>query len=142
MNFGGKIGEQKQGFPLTSLIDLLFILLIFFMTASMYAQFESELNVQVPVSSEAVSIEREPTEIIVNVTDDGKFVVNQVERSLKEIEDMLLQIASVYRGEHIIIRGDQETAYRNIIKVLDACKKADIWNVSFAVIKVGETSGE
>ncbi len=142
MNFGGKIGEQKHGFPLTSMIDLLFILLIFFMTASMYAQFESELNVQVPVSSEAVSIEREPTEIIVNVTRDGKFVVNQVERSLKEIEDMLLQIASVYRGEHIIIRGDQETPYRNIIAVLDACKKADIWNVSFAVVKVEEDSGE
>jgi biopolymer transport protein ExbD len=138
MNFGAKIGEQKHGFPLTSLIDLLFILLIFFMTASMYAQFESELNVQVPVSSEAASIERKPTEIIVNVTKDGKFIVNQVERSPREIEELLVQIARNYEGSHIIIRGDQETSYRHIVRVLDACKKADIWNVSFAVIKVDE----
>jgi len=142
MNFGSKTGQQRQGFPLTSMVDLLFILLIFFMTASMYAQFESELNVQVPVSTAAVSIERQPTEIIVNVMKDGKFVVNQVERSLQGIEDMLMQIARVYRGEHIIIRGDQETPYHNIIKVLDACKKADIWNVSFAVIKVEQAPGE
>jgi biopolymer transport protein ExbD len=142
MNFGGKIGEQKHGFPLTSLIDLMFILLIFFMTASMYAEFESELNVQVPVSSEAVSIEREPTEIIVNVTKDGKYVVNQVPRSPQEIEEMLVQIARTYRGSHIIIRGDQDTSYRHIVRVLDACKKADIWNVSFAVIKVEEAPGE
>lgn len=142
MNFGAKIGEQKHGFPLTSLIDLLFILLIFFMTASMYAQFESELNVQVPVSSEAVSIERKPTEIIVNVTKDGKFVVNQVERSPEEIEEMLVQIARMYQGSHIIIRGDQDTSYRHIVRVLDACKKADIWNVSFAVIKLEEAPAE
>jgi biopolymer transport protein ExbD len=138
MNFGSKIGEQRHGFPLTSMIDLVFILLIFFMATSMYAQFESELDVQVPVSSEAVSVERELTEIIVNVTKDGKYIVNQAERSPQEIEEMLVQIARVYRGSHIIIRGDQDTSYRHIVRVLDACKKADIWNVSFAVIKVEE----
>ncbi|MDP2897730.1 MAG: biopolymer transporter ExbD, partial [bacterium] len=90
------------------------------------------------VSSEAVSVERELTEIIVNVTKDGKYVVNQAERSPQEIEEMLVQVARVYRGSHIIIRGDQDTSYRHIVRVLDACKKADIWNVSFAVIKVEE----
>ena len=64
MNFGSKIGEQRHGFPLTSLIDLLFILLIFFMTASMYAQFEAELDVQVPVSTESVEAAREPTDTL------------------------------------------------------------------------------
>ena len=141
MNFGTKIGEQKHGFPLTSMIDLLFILLIFFMTASMYAQFESELNVQVPASTEAVPMEREPTEIIVNVTKDGKFIVFKIERSIGEIEKMLVQIADL-GGAHIIIRGDQETSWRDIFKVLDACKKADIWNVSFAAIKTEESAAE
>ena len=141
MNFGSKMGQQRQGFALTSMIDLLFILLIFFMTASMYAQFESELNVQVPVSSESVDTEREATEIIVNVTDDGKFVVNQIERSIPELDDILKTIADVYEGSHIILRGDKETAWRNMVKVLDACKRADIWNVSFSVIPE-ETTGE
>jgi biopolymer transport protein ExbD len=137
MNFGSKAAEQRHGFPLTALIDLLFILLIFFMTASMYAQFESELNVQVPVSTEATDISREQTEIIVNVTKEGKFVINQIERPIEEIESILQQIAE-YRGTRIIVRGDRETQYRNIIRVLNACKKADIWNVSFAVVKAEE----
>jgi len=126
MNFGSKIGEQRHAFPLTSMIDLLFILLIFFMTASMYAQFEAELDVQVPVSTESVEAGREPTEIIVNVTKDGKFVVNQIERSTKELNEILETIADVYRGSHIILRGDRETAWQNMVKVLDACKKVDI----------------
>ncbi len=141
MNFGAKIGEQKHGFPLTSLIDLMFITLIYFMAASLYAQFESELNVQVPVSSAATPIEREPTEIIVNVTKDGKFIINQVERSMAEIDDMLQRI-SQFGGAHIIIRGDQETSWRDIFKVLDSCKKADIWNVSFAAMKIEATGGQ
>jgi biopolymer transport protein ExbD len=93
------------------------------------------------VSSESVPTEREPTEIIVNVTDDGKFIVNQLERSIEEIDEMLQRIAEVHKGSHIILRGDKETAWRNMVKVLDSCKKADIWNVSFAVIRE-EGAGE
>jgi biopolymer transport protein ExbD len=142
MNFGSKIGEQKQGFPLTALIDLLFILLIFFMTASMYAQFESELNVQVPVATEGDPIQRKATELMVNVTRDGKFMVMQSERTIEEIDEMLEWIASAYKGAHIILRGDRETAWQNMVKVLDACKKANIWNVSFAVLKSEEEAAE
>jgi len=142
MNFGSKLGEQKHGFPLTSLIDLMFITLIYFMAASMYAQYEAELNVQVPVATEAVDIEREPTQIIINVTKEGKFVVYGIERSSEEIDDMLRRIAEVYRGENIIVRGDQETAWRNIVKVLNSCKKANIWNVSFAVLPTEEMPAE
>jgi biopolymer transport protein ExbD len=141
VNFGPKIGEQKHGFPLTSLIDLMFITLIYFMAASMYAQFESELSVQVPVSSAASPIQREPTEIIVNVTKDGKFIINRSERSLEEVNGMLLRIAEL-GGAHIIIRGDQETSWRDIFKVLDACKSANIWNVSFAAIKTEEGASQ
>ena len=134
MNFGSKIGQQRHGFPLTSMIDLMFILLIFFMTASMYAQFESELNVQVPVSTESVDTTRESAEIVVNVTKDGKFIVYQIERSAEELDKMLKTIAEVYEASHIILRGDKETAWQNMVNVIDSCKKADIWNVSFSVI--------
>ncbi len=142
MNFGKKIGEPKHGFPLTSMIDLLFILLIFFMTASMYAQLEAELNVQLPVATKGQDIEREPHEIIINVMKDGNYFVFRTERTEEEINQMLQRLAGVYRGERIIVRADQETAWRNVVRVLDACKKADIWNVSFAVLPSGEVAGE
>jgi biopolymer transport protein ExbD len=151
MNFGSKIGEQRHGFPLTSMIDLLFILLIFFMTASMYAQFELELNVNLPVATKGQDIEREPSEIIINVLQETRgvpeeeqkiYVVYGNKMSVGEINEKLLRIASDYQGEHIIVRGDEETPWRNIVKVLDACKAANIWNVSFAVRTPEGSPGE
>jgi len=153
MNFGNKIRAQRPGFPLTAMIDILFLLLIFFMTSSMYAQFESELTVDVPTSREAVPIEREQFEVIINVTADGKFVINQIERpissdeaaeGIQSIDEILEKVffASVRSNQqpHVIIRGDKKSNYEAIVKVLDACKRANVWNVSFAVIKTESVS--
>lgn len=148
MNFGNKIGAQRSGFPLTAMIDIMFLLLIFFMAASMYAQFESELTVDIPTSTEATQIERDQFEVIINVTADGKFVINQIERPVnrdeaaegeESIEETLEKVfyASIQSNiePHIIIRGDKVADYNDIIKVLDVCKRTNIWNISFAVIK-------
>ena len=148
MNFGNKIEAQRSAFPLTAMIDIVFLLLIFFMATSMYAQFESELTVDIPTSGEASPIEREQFEVIINVTADGKFLINQIERPLRKenstevvesIDEILEKVyfASVNSNSepHIIIRGDKEANYNEIIQILDACKRRNIWNVSFAVMK-------
>jgi len=151
MNYGNKIRVQRPGFPLTAMIDAMFLLLIFFMAASMYAQFESELTIDVPTSKEAVPIEREQFEVIINVTSEGKYVINQIERPIssdetdgvESIDAILNKVfyasANTNQQPHIIIRGDKQSSYDAIIKVLDACKRANIWNISFAVIKTEET---
>ncbi len=153
MNFGNKIEVQRSAFPLAAMIDIVFLLLIFFMTTSMYAQFESELTIDIPTSKEAVPVVREQFEVIINVTSDNKYVINQIERPISRdeaaegvasIEEILEKVfyASIHSNQqpHIIIRGDKVANYDAIIQVLDACKRANIWNVSFAVIKTEEVT--
>ena len=149
MNFGHKIGAQRHGFPLTPMIDIMFLLLIFFMAASMYAQFESELTIDIPTSEKAAPIEREQFEVIINVTAEGKYLINQIERpisnegiddaAVESIDDILNKVfyasARSNQEPHIIIRGDKLADYDTIIQLLDACKRAKIWNISFAVLK-------
>ena len=148
MNFGNKVGEQKAPFPMTSMIDILFIMLIFFITTSIYAQFEAEISIEVPKSTAAKTIDRNPLEVIINITTDGKYIINQVERPLKKkdetgaidsIETILQRLAAAFKKEgqapHVIIRASKESKYDNIIQVLTECKNAKVDNISFAVIK-------
>ena len=154
MNFGNKIEAQRSPFPMTAMIDILFLMLVFFVTTHIEAQLEAEIGIRVPKSSAAVSTERKPLEIIINVTADGKYIINQIDRPLfredktqgvESIREVLFALASEFKRQgqepHIIIRASKDTRYENVIKVLTECKNAKIENVSFAVIKEEEAAG-
>jgi len=81
---------------------------------------------------------RVPTEVIIDITRDGKFLLNQAERPIKEIRDMLQKVAKENLDIHIIVRCDPETPHETVVNVLDACEEANISKVSFAVLKQGE----
>ncbi len=151
MNFGSKAIAKRPPFPLAALVDVIFLMLIFFMAASMFASVESELKVNPPAASAGVYTPRTRFELIINVSSEGRFIVNQIERPLKRakveegvesIEEILENIYSEstrHKTEpKIIIRGDREANFNDIVKVLDACERANIWNISFAVTKNGD----
>ena len=46
--------------------------------------------------------------------------------------NMLERLAEQFPGQPVLLRADKATAYENVIHVLDACREADIWNISFA----------
>ncbi len=73
------------------------------------------------------------TEVIIDVTKGGKFVLDRVEKSIEEISEMLQQIAKERPDARVIVRAHRESPYKNILEVLDACKKANLSNVSLAL---------
>lgn len=121
------------------LIDIVFLLLIFFMSASIFYQLETEINITVPTAQESTETRRSPGEIIINIRKDGTIVVNQRQLSYSDLERMLNRISELYHNQPVIIRADRETYHKDVIKVLDICAGADIWNVSFATMKEKET---
>jgi biopolymer transport protein ExbD len=133
MRFSETSGPQKPAFPMAAMTDILFLLLLFYMVTSLFGKVEAELNITLPKSREARDIEREPSEIIINVKADGSYVINQIAYDENQIDEILRALAKVYRGDHIIVRGDKEAKYDYIIRLLDLCKKYSIWNISFAV---------
>ena len=124
--------QHRPNIQLIPLIDILFFTLIFFMTIAAYNQLESEVNISVPKSQTAKEIMRSAGEVIINVTEEGKFLVNQKLLSVKELEDMLVRVSSLFPDQPVIIRADERTMHKYIMVVLDACAKANIWDISFA----------
>ncbi|MDD3089067.1 MAG: biopolymer transporter ExbD [Candidatus Omnitrophica bacterium] len=130
-----RFSQERPAIQMTPLIDMMFILLIFYMAASVFFQLESEINISVPVAGSSNEMSRMPGEVIINVTRDGSIFVNQKELSMPELKVMLKRVSELYGGQPVIIRADRETYHADVVGVLDACAEADIWNVSFATMK-------
>ena len=122
----------EASFQLAPMIDIVFLLLIFFIVTWSYARFETELDISVPAAEEGKDPKRTVGEIIVNVRDDGTIVLNALTITEEELLGKLQRIAAVHKDQAVILRGDSEATYNHIIKVLDICQKAGIWNVAFA----------
>lgn len=126
--------KQAPVIPMAPLIDIVFLTLVFFMTLSVFAQLESQLNISVPKSKETTETVRSPGEIIINITKDGEFFVNQQQLSVTDLEAMLKQVTKMFPDQPVIIRADENAYHKYIINVFDACMRANIWDVSFSTL--------
>ncbi len=130
--------ETRKAFPTVQIapfIDIVFMTLIFFMTLSVYYQLENEVSISVPKAEESKEVTRSPGEIIINVDAQGSMVVNQRPFDQAGLTEMLNRVSSLYPNQPVIIRADRKTHHENVMRVLDACAAAHIWNIAFATVK-------
>jgi biopolymer transport protein ExbD len=117
---------------LTPMIDVVFNLLIFFMLATRFSDYERQFDVQLPTSSSAQPLTNPPDEIVVNVFGDGRIVVSQQSLSLEQLETRLTGAHERYADQAVLIRGDGQGQYQNVMDVLAVCHRARITNFSLA----------
>ena len=89
MNFKKKISETSPGFQMAPMIDIIFILLIHFMVATIFAQWENKLGITVPTADSGTRVERQQGELIINIDSEGRIYVNSLEKSLEFYCDIL-----------------------------------------------------
>jgi biopolymer transport protein ExbD len=135
MKFRDTEPEATADLELTPMIDVVFLLLIFFIVSWQFARFEEDMDVSVPAAEEKVKDDKPVGEIIVNVTQFGGIILNGAEVTPTDLRSKLKLIAASYPGQAVILRGHEETDFQDIINVLDQVKKAGIWNVAFASMK-------
>ncbi len=138
MNFRGRSKPVSVGFQLAPMIDIMFLLLCFFIAAQIYAQWETEIDIMLPTAVTGDLPNRLPSEIIVNIRSDGTTVVNQRVLDQEGLGGLLERIVSLYPGQPVLIRADMKTPYEYVIRALDLCRKVDIWNISFATATAEE----
>jgi biopolymer transport protein ExbD len=139
MNFSKSRPTGGVSFQMAPMLDIIFILLIHFMAATIFAQWENRLEISIPTAESGVQQDRRRTgEIIVNLDADGKIFINSREVSEESLLDILGRVSSVYQGQAVILRADRATNCQALIRVMDICRQADIWNIAFATIKPEE----
>ena len=127
--------SKAPALAMTSMLDIIFLLLCFFVTVSVFSQWESEIAIQLPSADTSAEPERLPGEIIVNLAKDGVVRVNGATWTLDELKTRLARISKFYPGQPVIIRADRETKYETLVQIIDTCRAADVWNFSLATEK-------
>lgn len=135
MNFQKKsLFPVNPGVPLTPMIDVVFLLLCFFVTSQIFAQWETEIEIALPTAETGNMPQRLPGEVIINVLEDGTAVVNGQALDDAQLRGMMDRLVALFPGQPVLLRADKATAYEHVVRVLDTCRQADIWNISFATI--------
>ncbi|MBP5319926.1 MAG: biopolymer transporter ExbD [Kiritimatiellae bacterium] len=132
MNFRKKTKGALPTFQMTAMMDIVFLLLCFFVTTSVFSQWENEVSITLPTAQSGKVPDRLPGEIIINIEKDGRISVNQQEMTLDALKKRLVRLAAYFPGQPVVLRADKATSYENLMKVIDTCRQADIWNFSMA----------
>jgi biopolymer transport protein ExbD len=111
---------------ITPLIDVVFILLIFFIVSSVFKKDELALVLNLPTSS-AQEIELKQKEIIIELNSE-KLALYGKESTLESLEEEIIKIEDKERN--IIFRIDKEVKYEKIIEVLGILQKHQLFNIS------------
>jgi biopolymer transport protein ExbD len=135
MNLRSRAPLHHPGIQLAPLVDVLLLLLIFFLLTWNAARNENELDVKVPKASAAREKSAPIGDVIVNVRADGNIVVNRRTLTGPELTDLLKGLVQLNSEQAVVIRGDEGGAYKNIVGVLNICTQAGITNVAFATAK-------
>lgn len=116
---------------ITPLIDVVFILLIFFIVSSVFKKDELALVLNLPTSS-AKEIELKQKEIIIEL-DKEKLAIYGKETSLEQLDKQISKIKNKQRN--IIFRIDKEVKYEKVVKILDLLQKNELFNISLLTDK-------
>ncbi len=132
MNFRRAAPPQTYGFQIAPMVDILLVLLVFFIVTWNFSLSEKELDVKIPAASNSKETDPYVGQVVVNIRTDGAIVFNRKQITPDELVAKLQDLAKLYPDQAVILRGDQNANYKYIVNVLDLCRKANIWNVAFA----------
>ncbi|MDP7559527.1 MAG: biopolymer transporter ExbD, partial [Planctomycetota bacterium] len=138
MNFQRKSIDDDSGFQMAPMIDIIFVLLLFFLVTSALQENEKALTIDLPQASQASPGGQGRTELIININKKGDIIIKNEKMSLKLLSERLVQLAQLYKGigiPAVIVRGDKDANYGRIVEVLDICAKAGMHNVSFVTVE-------
>jgi len=129
--YARKSGEAES-LNITPLIDVVFLLLIFFLVATSFQRIQKELEVDLPSAKTAGSVSMDIQPIAVTVSKDGKITMAEKEVSLDELPGRLRAAVASAKKPRVFVRGDAKTYHENVVAVLSACQEAGITDVSLA----------
>jgi len=132
MNFRPKSPEELE-LNITPLIDVVFLLLIFFMVSTTF-EHESEVNITLPKASKEIA-QAKPDAINVAIDAQSRIFINNKEllnSRISTIKEALYDIAVDLEDAPIIISADEETPYQIVIRTMDAARQLGLVKITFA----------
>ncbi len=125
-----------ESIPMTPLIDVVFLLIIFFLVATTLSEEEYRMDIVLPEASEAQPLIARPQEIVVNVDAAGRYFVGGQPVGLERLLSVFKTAAAGDPGRAaVLIRADKRCQWEFVVAAMNACNKARIKNYKVTTLK-------
>ncbi len=128
-----KRGRKAPDIMLSPMIDMMFLLLIFFIVSAMYMSELKTIPVKLPVATE--TIVQSAVKFTVTIKDDGAYWLGDKVISKSELVNRAREEQKKDEKFSVVIRADENVQYKAVIGLLDSFKKAGISRVGLATDK-------
>jgi biopolymer transport protein ExbD len=133
LKFKRRLQADEEGIPITNLVDVLFLLIVFFMMSTVLS-FDRGYGVKLPQSSAAGSISNKGVSVM--IARDGKVYVDGSETPLDRLVDAVKSRQRT-AGNNVILKSDRETRFQAIADVMDRLLAVGIGDLSLPVVERG-----
>ncbi|MGI9470111.1 MAG: ExbD/TolR family protein [Rubripirellula sp.] len=116
---------------LTPLIDVVFLLLIFFLVTSEFEEEERRLDIVLPTATSAVPMTSKPREVVVDIDADGLIYLSGQQTELDELHRLLrIAVSNNPTNQTVVIRADHSTSFQPVVSVMDVCNQTGVSDYS------------
>jgi biopolymer transport protein ExbD len=120
-------GRLGSGLELTPMIDVVFLLMIFFLVASKLDEADRSIDVILPQASAAKPLTSKPREFVINIDREGNYFAGARPVRLDDLQQLLRQSAADNpQQQTVVVRADENTAHKFVVGAMDACVQAGI----------------
>ncbi len=129
-----KPSDDDGRFEMTSMIDIVFLLIAFFMTVTSFASSEL-IQVAMPIAPEAKVPEEIGDRQFISIAENGNYFLGAYKSDLESIKAALIKRNQVEGFKGAYIRADANVSHRYISELLKVCAEASVYNILFGTLK-------
>ncbi|MDA0660125.1 MAG: biopolymer transporter ExbD [Planctomycetota bacterium] len=124
------IHEEMPSLNMTPMIDIVFLLIIFFMAGTKFAEIEHGMDLDLPQVSSVATLNGAPERKPIHILSDGKIGFDNQIIGLEELTQRLKASVASHQGLSVLVRGDESVDYGYVVRVMAACQTAGINELS------------
>ncbi len=129
-------GRALSTLSLTPLIDVVFLLLIFFLVATRFEEEERSMEIELAQSSQSMPLTAQPKTIFINVGRNGEYTLSNQSYTVETLTEYLKS----HNNQPVVVRPDKEVQHQYVTKVHEICRIAGIQEVKEAVTDNGSNT--
>jgi len=133
LKFKRRLQTDEEGIPITNLVDVLFLLIVFFMTSTVLS-FDRGLEVKLPETARAGQISKKGVSVAIDR--DGRVFVDGTPVPLERLGAVVRERQEL-EGQNVVLQSDRATRYQAIADVMDQLLRVGINDVSLPVLEKG-----
>ena len=117
---------QKDIINMTPVIDMMFILVIFFAVSSAFREEERDIQVNLPANSSSATLSATPKVIVLNVRKSGVYVIGNAQMTLEEITERVKTALAEDPEQKVLVRADEQALHGYVAQAVAACRFAGV----------------